>query len=239
MKDKISVFLPVLNEEGILEKSVHGIHGFLKKESERFEIFIVDDGSSDATPKVARRLCTEGETRYIRFEKGHSKRENLARSFLESSGDVVMYIDADMAANITTLPRLTDDMKNYDVIIGSRYVKGSKVKRKFWRKTISIFYNAFIRIIFRSKISDHQCGFKIFRRKALLSLLSEMGYDRSLKRGWFWDAEILIRAQRWHFRIKEIPVNWSEGGKSSFHVCKELGMIPYVLMLKVSLKRRV
>jgi glycosyltransferase involved in cell wall biosynthesis len=207
MKEKISVFLPVLNEEAILEESVYGLWGFLRKKFESFEIFIVDDGSDDATPEVAGKLRSEGKIRCISFEKGHSKRENLARSFGKSSGNIILYIDADMAANITALPGMAEDMKNYDIIIGSRYVKGSAVRRKLSRRAISTVYNALIRIIFKSKIRDHQCGFKAFRRKALFSLLDEMGYDRDLKRGWFWDAEILIRAQRRHFRIKEVPVS--------------------------------
>jgi hypothetical protein len=87
-----------------------------------------------------------------------------------------------------------------------------------------------MKIYFHSKIKDHQCGFKAFKKEKLLQLLDEMGYEKT--RGWFWDVELLVRAQRKGYSIDEFPVEWKEGKLSSFNIQRELRMLPYVLKLK-------
>jgi len=70
-------------------------------------------------------------------------------------------------------------------------------------------------------------------------LVEEMGHDSSLKRGWFWDAELLIRAQKKGINIKEIPVIWKFGRKSSFLIRREIKVIDYMLKLYLTLKKFV
>ena len=86
---------------------------------------------------------------------------------------------------------------------------------------------------------DHQCGFKAFKKSVLMDLVKSAGYDSTFKRGWFWDAEILIRARRTGYKIVEIPVTWKSGDKSSFNFKNELRMIPYMLKLRSELSKRV
>jgi len=118
-----------------------------------------------------------------------------------------------------------------DIAIGSRY-KGLRPERTWFRRCVSRLYNKFMKVYFGSNLCDHQCGFKAFRKETLFSLLQDMGYDRSLSRGWFWDAELLIRAQRKGLKITEFPVIWRFGEKSSFRILREMKMIPYVLALR-------
>jgi hypothetical protein len=61
-------------------------------------------------------------------------------------------------------------------------------------------------VVLGSKVKDHQCGFKAFRREPLLQLLDEVAANH-----WFWDTELLVRAHRRGYRIKEIPVLWKSG----------------------------
>jgi hypothetical protein len=86
--------------------------------------------------------------------------------------------------------------------------------------------------LLRSRILDHQCGFKAFKRDVFHSLAVSAGYDGSHKRGWFWDAEILIRAQREGYKIREVPVRWTAAKKSSFNFTRELKVIPYMLSFR-------
>jgi hypothetical protein len=82
----------------------------------------------------------------------------------------------------------------------------SKADRTFSRSISSKTYNFLVRHMLGSKVRDHQCGFKAFKRDAVLSLLDEVEAKH-----WFWDTEILVRAQRHGFNVKEIAVEWKSG----------------------------
>ncbi len=236
MKQLLSIFLPVFNEEEILEKNVMKIYEFLTNFVDYFEIYIIDDGSTDLTPQIGKKLAQKSGVRYLRFERGPSRRENLAQAFKKASGDIIVYMDIDLSSDFRALPKLIDEIQNgMDIVIGSRYVKGAKTKRVFWRLIMSLAYNNFIRFFFNSKIKDHQCGFKVFKKSVLLGLVDETGYDRLFKRGWFWDAEILIRGQKKGYKISEVPITWEHRDKGSFNFRRELKIIPYILELKMKL----
>ena len=92
----------------------------------------------------------------------------------------------------------------------------STVERSFSRAFSSKSYNFLVRHMLRSKVKDHQCGFKAFKRDAVLSLLGEVEATH-----WFWDTEILVRAQRHGLRVKEIPVKWTSGKGTKVNVAKD------------------
>ena len=73
-----------------------------------------------------------------------------------------------------------------------------------------------VRTVLGSKVEDHQCGFKAFQREPLLQLLDEVGANH-----WFWDTEILVRAHRKGYRIKEIPVSWLGGRETKVRLFKD------------------
>jgi glycosyltransferase AglD len=235
----VSLFVPVYNEEKRIESHIKKLREELDRIGEPFEMFIIDDGSTDMTGKIVREVIKDtkdARIKYRRFENGPSRRENLALSFRESCYDKCFFIDLDLIMDTKEVGRLIKEFAaevngDMDLCIGSRY-KGIKPKRTFFRMVISLAYNTFMRIYFNSKIEDNQCGFKAFKRGIVLGLVDEMGYDAGLKRGWFWDAELLIRAQRKGYSIKEIPINWKEGMKSSFRVRREIKMIPYILTFR-------
>lgn len=232
-KPEISVFVPVYNEEESIEGNIKKLQKALK--GERFELIIVDDSSTDATPKIAGRLAKNKDVMYMRFENGPSRRENLAQAFKEAKAELIIFMDSDLAVDLKHLDELISYSKKADVVTGSRYMKGSKTKRRFYRLIISKLYNFFLRTLFSSKVRDHQCGFKAIKKKAALELINDMGYDKKFQRGWFWDAELLIRAQKKHCVITEFPVSWVFGKKSSFNIKRELKMIPYILKLRLKI----
>jgi hypothetical protein len=234
----ISVFVPVYNEEEILENNIKKIVEELKKIGEDFEIFIIDDNSTDKSSQIGQKLSQNNPyIKYIRFNNGPSRRENLAASFKKAGGDIIIFMDTDLATSPEYLNQLINEIKQgADIAIGSRRM-GIAAKRELFRKIISQFYNSFLKLLFKSKIKDHQCGFKAFKKEFVLGLVSDMGYDKSFKRGWLWDAEILIRAQVKKINIKEFPVKWKRGEKSSFNIFRELKVIPFALNLKKKLSK--
>lgn len=233
LDEKISVFIPAYNEEKIIKESILKIHKYLKNNFKTFELVLVDDSSTDNTNKLAKELSKRVGLRIIRFENGPSRRENLGVAFRKSKYDLIMFMDLDLATDISHLRDLVTKLskEKYDIAIGSRY-KGIAPKREFSRLLISKAYNFFMRIFFGSKISDHQCGFKAFKKRIFLEIIDKMDYDKKFRRGWFWDAEILIRAQKYKYKIAEIPVKWKFGTKSTFNIKREIKMIPYLVKLR-------
>jgi glycosyltransferase AglD len=233
---EVSVFLPCYNEEKRLQSHVTQILHALQDMGKTFELVIVDDGSTDGTGRVGKILAgMYSEVMYIRYQSGPSRRENLAKAFSRARGDIIVFMDLDLSVPLSYLSRLIEGVeKGNDVAIGSRY-KNVKAKRKFVRRVISGVYNTFMRLYFGSVVEDHQCGFKAFKKEVVLDLVKEMGYDGTLVRGWFWDVELLVRAQRHNLIIDEFSVEWTFGKQSSFDFGRELKMLPYVLRMRFRL----
>lgn len=217
IKHLVTMVTPIFNEEEILEKSIKKIYVELSKITENFEIIISDDGSTDATPQISSKLANNNDRiRFIRSEKNLGRGEALTRAFIQSKGEIIAFTDIDLAAEISELPMLIQTVKNgADVSTGSRWLPGSDVKRSPIRLTISYLYNLFVRLFFGSKLTDHQCGFKAFRSNVIFSVLKETGIRDD--RGWAWDTEVLIRAQKCGYRVIEFPIRWRQGKRSKFN----------------------
>jgi hypothetical protein len=228
---KVSLFIPIFNEEDIIERYINTLEYIIRKIPVDYEIFVVNDASTDRTARIVRAIEHSGRSvQLLNYEIGPTRRENLAQSFAKASGDIVVFVDVDLVASLRFLRDLIDQViAGYDIVTGSRYTRGSKIKRKPLRLLISVFYNALIRLLFATRISDHMCGFKAFKKDVILKLVEEMGYDRSLTRGIFWDTELLIRAQRRGFKIKEIPIWWMERNTSKLYFNREIRAIRYIL----------
>ena len=228
----VSFFLPFYNEEAILHKNTMLLYVELKKTTQRFELVLVDDSSTDNSGAIASALAKLPHIRYKRFSNGPSRRENLAKTFRDAKFGIVAFCDVDLSTSLKHLPRLFRNIQDgADISIGSKFMS-IKPDRSIARKAYSRTYNASIRTLFSSRVRDHQCGFKAFRKDVLLRILDIMGYDSSMARGWFWDAGLLIRAQKLHYKIVEFPVEWKSGEKSTFSFKRELRMIPYILKLR-------
>ncbi|MBI5208098.1 MAG: glycosyltransferase [Candidatus Firestonebacteria bacterium] len=231
---KVSCFLPVYNEAEVINKNVIETYNYISKLFKNYEVFVIDDASTDGSMDKLIPLLSEYQNLYlIHYTEGPSKRENLACSFNNALGNIIVFIDSDLEARLDTLDLLISEIKNgADIAIGSRYIKESFYTRKLWRLLISKVYNIAIRYIFNTNIRDHQCGFKAFKLEIVLNLIEDMGYDRTYKRGWFWDAELLIRALRKKLKIIEIPVNWYDRKSRSFSIRENLSILPFIFKLK-------
>lgn len=230
---KLTVVLPCYNEGELARNNALKVHSALQQLGIPFELIVCNDASTDNTSEWLKQLKDTG-IRIRDFSNGPSRRENLAVALAEGNGDVLVYMDIDLSTDLEHLSDLVQPalQNRYDLVIGSRYQKGASVRREFIRFFYSYFYNLTIRLLLGSRVLDHQCGFKAIRKDVFLELKNEMGYDQQLMRGWFWDAELLIRAQRIGLRILEMPVKWTRAEKSSFSFWRELKVIPYMLHLR-------
>ena len=217
---KVSLVLPAYNEAIRLEKTVNLTSKALQEITPSFEIIIAEDGSNDGTNKIARKLaekCSYVQHLHSDFRQGRGRALN--RAFKSASGDVLCYIDADLATDMDHLKELVESMyvEEYDFVTGSRMMPQSKVKRSLKRDVASQGFNFLVRTFLHSKIYDHQCGFKAFKRDPLFILL-----DKVKDTHWFWDTEILILAQNHGYRVKEFPVIWKHGGPTKVNLRKDI-----------------
>jgi glycosyltransferase AglD len=132
---------------------------------------------------------------------------------------VLCYIDVDLATDMSYLEKLVRAVSTdgYDFATGSRIMPESDAKRPFKREFASKGYNSLVRLLLHSKLYDHQCGFKAFSRGPLFELLDEIENQH-----WFWDTELLVRAQHHGYRVLEFPVYWRHGGSSKVNFAKDI-----------------
>jgi glycosyltransferase involved in cell wall biosynthesis len=232
-KPFVSIIVPAYNEENIIEKSLSKIHQELISLKKPFEILVVDDGSKDRTTQILKQFISKKrypQLRIATYSDGPSRRENLAKSFHLLKGKYIVLLDMDLSMDIRYIRNMIYWLgKSYDMVIPNRYHPSSKLKRNPKRYIVSKIYNGVIRILFQTGFQDNICGFKAFKRPVAIKLVKEAGIDSTRTRSVFWDTELLIRARQNNFPIKEIPVVWSEGPKSSLNFKRESKMVPYIL----------
>ncbi len=209
--------VPVYNEQDSLESSVRVLHATLAEQFEAtpWRITIADNASTDDTPRIASRLAAEltGVAVLRLDEKGRGRA--LKRAWLESSADVVAYVDVDLSTDLRALPPLVAPLLSghSDIAIGTRLGRGSRVVRGAKREFVSRGYNLLLRRVMGVTFTDAQCGFKAMRRdvaQRVLPLVEDTG--------WFFDTELLIIGERAGLRIHEVPVDWIDDENSSVDI---------------------
>jgi hypothetical protein len=227
----IKIFIPVYNEGVNIEKNLDAIYFALQISHLQNKIIIVNDGSTDNTVNKMQSLF---KPPYKNFDYIHfgfpSRREHLAQAIVSRGklGDIIVMLDGDGSVNSNAVSRaITLIQQGCDIVVGNRYHKHSVTRRSFKRLVVSKIYNWMIRVMFGSKMADHECGMKVFKYSVISALIDDLGYN--LQRGFFWDAEMLIRAQRRGYSIKDESVEWTEAKKSSQSFSKDWPMILYIL----------
>jgi glycosyltransferase involved in cell wall biosynthesis len=209
----VEVVLPVHNEARHLGPRLRRLHRHLAGSFPYpFRITIVDNASSDASWPLARRLADElGRVRAVHVAaKG---RGGAVRAvWAASDAAVLAYMDADLSTDLAALPPLVAPLLSghADLAIGTRLGRGARVVRGLKREVISRGYNLLLHVTLETRVSDAQCGFKALTAAAARLLLPQVEDD-----GWFFDTELLVRAERAGLRIHEVPVAWVEDPDSS------------------------
>ena len=218
VRPQLEIVVPVYNEEAALALSVRRLHRFLTAEFPfAWRIVIADNASTDSTPAVARDLAAAlPSVRAMRLaRKGRGRA--LRAAWAASEARVVCYMDVDLSTDLRALLPLVAPLisGHSDLAIGTRLAHSARVVRGPTRELISRSYNRLLRMTLRARFSDAQCGFKAVRADLLPSLLPEVK-DES----WFFDTELLVRAQRRGLRIHEVPVDWIDDPDSRVSIMR-------------------
>lgn len=206
----ITVVLPAYNEASRLENCVRAVKRSLKN---NYEIIIAEDGSTDGTDKIATEISRKDRhIKLMQYPRKLGRGLALKKAFKNAKGNIMCYLDVDLATDMKYFPQLIDYAKNFDVVCGSRYMSGSSLQRPALRDAISRFYNSFVRYIIGCDVHDTQIGFKAFSKKFVENEI--MSID---EKSWAWDTIVVVNACKKGYKVKEFPVKWIEkkGKKTS------------------------
>lgn len=221
-KAKIEITIPVLNEEETLNMQVSKVLDFLEQECKEYgdiSLVIADNGSNDKTQTIATEMSKHNtKVKYLRLEEKGVGRA-LKASWLNSSADLVGYMDLDLATDLKHLHQVFDGILNqdYEVVAGTRLAKGSTViGRTPLRNFTSKVFNKILNFKFNGNFTDGMCGFK-FLKRSILSDLMENGADND---GWFFSTELLVVADYKKYRLLDLPIVWTDDPNSKVKIIK-------------------
>lgn len=218
-KRSLNVVLPVYNEESELEGSVSRLKVYLDTLSRKYlwKITIVDNASTDNTMQIALGIARK-DKRVVALHldlKGRGRA--VKHAWTASFDEILAYMDIDLSTDLTHFESLLQSLeRGFDIAVGSRNLKNSRVSNRHWLRTItSKGYIFLIKMFFFVHFSDAQCGFKVVSRKVVTSLLPLVSDDE-----WFFDTELLILAEKLGYKIYEEPVTWIDNPGSTVRVMK-------------------
>lgn len=217
MSATVDIIIPVYNEEQALPRSIVILVDFLRDNlTNPWQIIIVDNASTDGTRSVSEMLCQRYSGVHYLYLPQKGRGRALRAAWLDSTADIVSYMDVDLSTDITQFPALLESLESgYQVAIGSRLSKGSEVTRGLRREITSRVYNFLIRAMFCTGFPDAQCGFKAITRPAAEAIVPKVKNNN-----WFFDTELLIIAAKHGYPIKTIPVKWQDDPSSTVNIMK-------------------
>ena len=226
----VSVVLPAYNEADTIESTVsttlQHLEAFLAPDD--FEVIVAEDGCDDRTPEIADRLAAADQrVHHLHSDERLGRGGALEAAFGAASGDTLVYFDTDLATDMRHLEELVTRVHSgdADVATGSRWLPGNVADRPAKRGVPSRVYNGLVRVFLRSNLKDHQCGFKAISREAFAALEADVEDSH-----WFWDTELLVRAQRAGYNVVEFPVEWTPKGDTKVDLVRDvLGMGSQIL----------
>ncbi|HKE27860.1 MAG TPA: dolichyl-phosphate beta-glucosyltransferase [Bryobacteraceae bacterium] len=206
MRRSISIIIPAYNEEKRLPSTLDAVREYLGTADWEFsEIVVVDDGSIDATVKVAERAGARVILNPENRGKGYTVRHGMS----ESKGEWSLFMDADQSTPIAELEKLwsTAAHEKAQVVFGSRAVDRSLVgvHQSVFRESMGRLFNLLMRIETGLPFRDTQCGFKLFETSAAWEIFRRQRLD-----GFGFDVEVLYIACRLGYRVIEEPVQWND-----------------------------
>jgi glycosyltransferase involved in cell wall biosynthesis len=193
---KISLIIPVYNEEKIISKTLKKLKIFIESDDDDWEIILVNDGSSDKSLEILNSFKSDS-IHILHYKKNKGKGFAIKKGVEKASGDYIGFIDSDLAYSFEDLRNLLSKLKFFEIVIGSRSIdtdnhENIKMSRRVLGRGFSILSN----LILKYNIEDTQCGLKVFRKGAAKELFSKQKIT-----GFSFDTEILYLANKKNYSL--------------------------------------
>jgi len=195
---ELSLFLPAYNEEKVITQTITKADAILRKVAKKYEILVVNDGSTDKTEAVVKKIISQNpNVRMITHNPNKGYGGALKTGLYESKYKYISFIDADGQFDFAEIGKFIEHIKDFDLVIGYRKKRadsGLRIATAYLLKLWNLFW-------FRFWVKDADCGFKLIR-KSVIDSIPKLKTESAIT-----ETEFLIRAQRAGFKIKEVPVN--------------------------------
>ena len=212
----LSIVIPVYNEEEIINSTLTSVFSYLESNDIDNEVIVIDDGSKDQSRELINEFPVKINPNRKQKGKGFSVREGVKMA----KGDKILMMDADLSTPLKYIGTFLKLSKKNDIVIASRAMPESEANGSLASIVMGRIGNRLINLCCVDGITDTQCGFKLFSKDAARELFSKQLID-----GFGFDFEVLMLAQDYGYSIKEVPVQWTDKGKS------EIGTIEYLQTL--------
>ena len=216
----ISIVIPLLNEQNSLEELSSSVSSVINDLNLKYEIILIDDGSTDNSWKIISKICTKNQyIKGIRFLKNFGKSLALMQGFDVARGDIAITLDADLQDRPEEIPYFIQKIEEgYDFVNGWRKTRqdtGSK-------RLVSKLFNGLIDLIFHIQFKDVNCGFKAFTREVYQWVDLKGGLHRLIP--------VLIAHKG--FKVTEIPVVHEERkyGASKYRLLRHRGLLDIIAL---------
>jgi glycosyltransferase involved in cell wall biosynthesis len=203
---QLSIFFPMWNEEEYLERAVNAATEISEElmaagTISDYEVVIVDDASTDTTPQLADQISAANRRVNVVHHPVNRKLGGSMKSgFQASTGDVVLYTDADLPFDMRELHKALRLMHQYEADVVAAY-RFDRTGEGYVRVIYSFFYNLLVRVLFGCRFRDVNFAFKLVRRRVLdqVTLRSE---------GSFIDAELMVSAKKMGMEVVQFGVDY-------------------------------
>ncbi len=240
----LSIVIPAYEESNKIARDIEAATAFLKDNHFTGQIIVVDDGSKDNTAEVVKNAVTSSppaiEIKVERYNHHRGKGYAVRKGIEQTSGEYVMFADSGCCVPYEDTLRGLELIKSgaCDIAHGSRKMRGCHIEKaqSLYRRICSKLFHWFVihDMKIPAEFTDTQCGFKIYRGDIARHLYGECITD-----GFTFDIEIIMRAQKEGYRIKEFPIDWTcdpdsrlSPTRSSWRVLSELLTIRRVMAKK-------
>ncbi len=218
---ELSIIIPAFNEEERIAPTLLALDAFLAKQRIRYEILVVDDGSSDNTVVLVEAMGVKMTAlRCIPSKRNRGKWHAVRVGMLAAKGEVRVMYDADGSMPAAELPKLITPIFSLEteIAIGSRYTgdADTQAAQPGWRVAWSRLANRIVQRSLVAGIRDTQCGFKAFSAEAAEAVFSRATID-----GWAFDLEVLALASKLGYSIGEVGVVWSDDERSHINPVRD------------------
>ena len=235
----LSIIIPVLNEEKKIAHDILSASHFLIQSGLKSEIIVVDDGSNDNTSRVAIQadIPSQVSLKIIRYEYHRGKGYAVRMGMIDAKGDFVMFMDSGSNVPLSYILTGLNMIKSGQchIAMGSRRLPGSKIRKNlvWYRRLSSLMFRFVVKRYLRlpEYLTDTQCGFKIYNGEIGRDL-----YTDCLTEGFSFDLEIILRAQKAGYIMKEFPVEWSCDRDSRLSVFSFTEIISELMRIKKLLR---
>ena len=226
-----SIIVPAYNEEKRIKPFLNELAVF-SKGWKNYEILFVDDGSTDFTLSILKDFASKNKNiKIISYKPNKGKAFAVKKGIEKAKGQKIIFIDADGSISPEEILKMISKLDHFDIVVGSRAKKESKVEAILLRKIVGTMFNHIVNLLFHINIMDVLCGFKGFKREIALDLYKDLKSS-----GWIFDVELFYKARRKNYSLYELPILWIHKGGSKMKFTHPFKMLFQLLKLKKDLK---